>query len=216
MLLRKLMGIFAATLILGSASFAMAGVPDLALSIATGPVDACVLYNLPSGGGASFEDGVALLGGGQVIATINLELNDGLGAAVANYPFEDMWLESSNGGLVGCTGGTAADFTTNVDGQTRWMDPLRAGGSSLTINDLTVVMISGAALTSNGGFPIAHNSADINSNGIVNLQDVQKFAENFYGGYAFRSDLAFDGIVNLSDVVPLSQAMGGQCPEITP
>lgn len=206
------MGIFAATLILGSATFALAGVPDLQLSIATGPADACVMYNLPNGNGAAFTDAVAVVGFGTVDATINLTLNDGLGVAIANYPFEDMYLETSDGGLVGCTGGTTADASTSALGATLWQNPLAAGGATSSTSDLTVVMINGAALTSNGGLPIAHNSADVNADGLVNLSDVQLFAVDFYGSYAFRSDFAFDGVVNLSDIVPLAQALGGACP----
>ena len=78
---------------------------------------------------------------------------------------------------------------------------------------LTVVMVNGAALTSSAGLPIAHNSADINADGLVNLSDVQLFAADFYDvSYNFRSDLAFDAVVNLSDIVPLAQAFGGACP----
>ena len=213
MLLRKLMGIFCATLILGSATFAMAGVPDLQLSIATGPAQACVLYNLPNGNGSSFDNAVAVVGFATVDATINLTLNDGLGVPINQFPFEDMWIESSDGGLVACTGGTTADQSTDAAGLTFWNAPLAAGGQTASTADLTIVMINGAALTSNGGLPIAHNSADINGDGQVNLSDVQLFAADFYDVvYNFKSDLAFDAAVNLSDIVPLAQAMGGTCP----
>jgi hypothetical protein len=207
------MGIFAATLILGSASFAMAGVPDLQLSTATGPAEACVLFSLPNANGNPFTDAVAVTGFATVDATIEMTLNDGLGVAINLYPREDMWLESADGGLTGCTGGTIADLSTNALGYTRWQNPMAAGGQTSTWTDLTVVMINGAALTSNGGLSIAHNSADVNADGIVNLSDVQAFAVDFYDvSYNFKSDFAYDGLVNLSDIVPLAQAMGGTCP----
>jgi len=207
------MGIFCATLILGSASLAMAGVPDLQLSIATGPAEACVLYNLPNAAGNPFTDAVAVVGFATVDATISLTLNDGLGQPINLFPFEDLWLESSLGGLAACTGGTAADASTDALGMTQWQNPLAAGGAAAPGSEVTVVMVNGAALTSNAGLPIAHNSADINADGQVNLSDVQLFAADFYDvSYHFRSDFAFDGDVNLSDIVPLAQAMGGACP----
>lgn len=213
MLLRKLMGILCATLILGSATFAMAGVPDLALSVATGPAEACVLYNLPNANGSPFTDAAAAVGPyGTVDATINMTVNDGLGVPINQFPFEDMWLVSDDGGLVACTGGTAADQSTDALGATLWQNPLAAGGATVDNAALTIVMINGAALTSSAGMSIAHNSADINADGLVNLSDVQLFASDFYGAYAFKSDLAYDEIVNLSDIVPLAQAMGGACP----
>jgi hypothetical protein len=206
------MGIFCATLILGSASFAMAGVPDLQLSIASGPAQACVLYNLPNAAGSSFTEAVAIVGLATVDATISLTLNDGTGAPINLFPFEDLWLESDDGGLVGCTGGTTADGSTDALGYTQWQNPLAAGGSTAA-TALTVVVVNGAALTSSAGLPIAHNSADINADGLVNLSDVQLFAADFYAvSYNFQSDLAFDGTVNLSDIVPLAQAFGGACP----
>ena len=207
------MGIFAATLILGSATFAIAGVPDLQLSSATGPAEACVLYNLPNADGASFDEAVAVVAFVPVDATIGLTLIDGLTAVIPNYPFEDLHLESSDGGLVACPGGTTADADTDAAGYTQWQTPLAASGATSSTADLTVVMVNGAALTSNGGLPIAHNSADITKDGEVNLSDVIEFAGDFYGGsYVFRSDFAFDGILNLSDIIKLAQGMGAQCP----
>jgi hypothetical protein len=205
MVLRKLVGIFAITLMVGAASFASAGVPDLDLSTAaTGAGGPFVMFNIPNGGGSAFTDAA----GGD--ATITLTLLDGAGVAIANFPFEDAWIESADGGMVACTGGATSDANTNASGVTNWVTPLQAGGSS---EALTVVMISGAALTSSAGVAVSHNSADINGDGNVNLTDVPLFAGDFYGGvYAFRSDFSYDGLVNLSDVVRLAQALGASCP----
>jgi len=204
------MGIFAITLMVGAASFAMAGVPDLDQSTSsrayTGP-ETAVMFNMPNAGGSAFADARILTG--AVDATITLTLNDGLGVPIANFPFEDMWLESADGGLVPCTGGSAADFNTNVSGVTSWNVPMSAGGSSQA---LTLVMISGAALTSSAGEAISHNSADINGDGVVNLSDIPTFVGDLNGAYNFRSDFAFDGTVNLSDVVKMSAAIGASCP----
>jgi len=211
MALNKIMGIFAITLMIGAASFATAGVPDLVESTATrayvGPEQA-VMFNIPNGGGSAFTS--ASIFGGTVDASIELTIRDGFGVAIANFPAEDAWLESSDAGMVACTGGATADFNTNASGVTGWVTPLQAGGSSQA---LTQVMISGAALTSGPGLDIGHNSADITGDGNVNLTDVPLFAADFFGGgYAFRSDFSYDGVVNLSDVVRLAQALGASCP----
>jgi len=201
--LKKIMGIFAITLLVGAASFATAGVPDLTESDATTAAGSYVMFNIPNGGGSSFG---AAAGGD---ATITLTLRDGLGAVIANYPFEDMWIESTDGGMVACTGGATADANTDAAGETEWATPLQAGGSS---EAGTQVSISGAFLAG-ATLPINHNSADIDGNGAVNLSDVPLFAGDFYGGMdPFRSDFAFDGVVNLSDVVRLAQALGASCP----
>jgi len=211
MVLRKLVGIFMITLMISAASFATAGVPDGALSTAVrayGGPETAVMFNIPNGGGNAFT-GAAIIGG-TVDATITLTLLDGGGIAIANYPFEDCWIESADGGMAACTGGSTADFNTNAMGVTTWVTPLQAGGSS---EALTVVMVAGSALTSSAGLAISHNSADINGDGAVNLTDVPLFAGDFYGGvYAFRSDFSYDAAVNLSDVVKLAQALGAACP----
>jgi hypothetical protein len=215
MVLRKLTGVFSIALVIGAASFATAGVPDLQLSTAStaaGVGVTPVLYNLPNGLGATFAQ--ARSTGGVVDATITLTVLDGGGVPVANFSANDMWLEkevvASTGNFIACTGGTTADLNTNASGVTTWAAPLRAGGWSTS---KTIVVINGAALTSNSGLVLRHNSADINGDGNANLSDIPLFAIDFSAGTnAFRSDLQFDGFVNLSDIPRLASGVGAVCP----
>ncbi|MBK7045566.1 MAG: hypothetical protein IPH48_03375 [bacterium] len=213
MVLRKLTGVFSIALVIAAAS-AMAGVPDLQLSTAStaaGVGVTPVMYNLPNGLGTTFAN--ARSTGGVVNATITLTVLDGGGVPVANFSANDMWLEkevvASTGNFAACTGGTTADLNTNASGVTTWAAPLRAGGWSTS---KTLVVINGAALTSNTGLVLRHNSADINGDGNANLSDIPLFVADFYGAYSFRSDLLFDGIVNLSDIPRVASGVGAVCP----
>ena len=213
MVLRKLTGVFSIALVIAAAS-AMAGVPDLQLSTASTAAGVGVtptMYNLPNGLGTTFAN--ARSTGGVVNATITLTVLDGGGGPVANFSATDMWLEkevvASTGNFAACTGGTAADLNTNASGVTTWAAPLRAGGWSTS---KTLVVINGAALTSNTGLILQHNSADINGDGNANLSDIPLFVADFYGAYSFRSDLLFDGIVNLSDIPRVASGVGAVCP----
>jgi len=130
MVLRKLTGVFSIALVIGAATVAMAGVPDLALSTATTAAGAGVtpvLYNLPSGLGSAFT--AARTTTGVVNATITLTVLDGGGVAVANFPFADMWLEkevvAGTGNFIACVGGTTADANTNASGVTGWAAAIR-------------------------------------------------------------------------------------------
>jgi len=214
MVLRKLTGVFSIALVIVAAS-AMAGVPDLQqsqASTAAAPGVTPVMYNLPNGLGSTFAN--ARSTGGVVNATITLTVLDGGGVPVANFSANDMWLEkevvTNTGNFIACTGGTTADLNTNASGVTTWAAPLRAGGWSTS---KTLVVINGAALTSNTGLVLRHNSADINGSGQANLSDIPLFASDFSGGTnAFRSDLQFDGFVNLSDIPRLASGIGAVCP----
>lgn len=214
MVLRKLTGVFSIALVIGAATVAMAGVPDLQLSTASTAAGAGVtpvMYNLPNGLGSTFAQ--ARSTGGVVNATITLTVLDGGGVPVANFSANDMWLEkevvAGTGNFIACTGGTTADVNTNASGVTTWAAPLRAGGWSTS---KTLVVINGSALTSNTGLVLRHNSSDLNGDGSANLSDIPLFAADFYGAYAFRSDLQFDGVVNLSDIPRLASGVGAVCP----
>ena len=193
MVLRKLTGVFSIALVIAAAS-AMAGVPDLQLSTAStaaGVGVTPVMYNLPNGLGTTFAN--ARSTGGVVNATITLTVLDGGGVPVANFSANDMWLEkevvASTGNFAACTGGTTADLNTNASGVTTWAAPLRAGGWSTS---KTLVVING--------------------DGNANLSDIPLFVADFYGAYSFRSDLLFDGIVNLSDIPRVASGVGAVCP----
>jgi hypothetical protein len=216
MVLRKLVGLFACTLILGAASFALAGVPDLEESTAapaftTGDI---VLYSLPNGAGNAFTqcrywDGVTPGANSVVVdGTVTLTLRDASMAPISDFPFEDLWLEARDGGLFICAGGSTADANTDALGQTTWVNPLRCGGWS---TDLAQVMVNGDALTSDPGMALHFNSADINGSGQVELSDVTAFSGDFFGAYAFRSDFTYDGALDLLDVTKLSAGFGAQC-----
>jgi len=211
MVLRKLTGVFSIALVIGAATFAVAGVPDLQLSTAsTAAAGSPVMYNLPNGLGSTFA--LARTTSGTVNATITLTVLDGGGVPVANFSAADMWLEKAvvagTGNFLACTGGTTADVNTNASGVTTWAAPLRAGGWS-TSN--TLVVINGSPLTSSAGLNLRHNSADINGDGVANLSDIPLFAGD-YGSTTFRSDLLFDGTVNVSDIPRLASGVGAVCP----
>lgn len=213
MVLRKLMGVFMVTLLIGAASFATAGVPDLGLSTATrayvGP-EQLSLFNLPNGGGSAFTAAFKPAGGGLADATITVTLVDGLGAAIENYPFEDVTVNCDDGvnAIAPCLGGVTADANTDALGQTQFQTPLASGGWA---NANTDVEIAGAALTS-GSVALRMNSADISGDGAVTLTDVGIFSSIFYGAYSYAADFNNDGVMSLSDVGLLASGVGGACP----
>ncbi len=169
-----------------------------------------VLYNLPNGHGSEFTQ--ARSTAGVVDATITLEVRDDNCIPVANYSANDMWLEkevaAGTGNFTACIGGTIADANTNSEGVTTWFAPLAAGGWSTS---RTLVVINGSALVTNPGLVLRHNSADLNGDAVANLADVPLFAGDYFGAYAFRSDLWFDGVVNLTDIARLVEGIGATC-----
>lgn len=206
------MGLFACAVIVGAASFASAGVPDLQTTTA-GLVyqgtETLSLFNLPNGAGRSFDTAFLPAGGGQADATIELTLRDAFGVPIANFPAEDMWIASQDNGMVPCGGTAGADFNTNAQGQTVWAAPLFAGGNSQA---LTIVYINGDALTSNGGLALSFNSADISGDGAVNLTDAGFFSGYLGGAYNYNGDFNNDGVVNVSDAGFMATSLGASCP----
>lgn len=176
----------------------------------------------PGGAGTPLSD-ADNGGGGQVDATIRIQLwmdewngGDPIIGPVVNFPFEDIWLEIP--GLNNCMGGTTADASTDSEGWFTFSGPLGMGGWNDPSAGPPVVhvMVNGSILLQEDGSPISPsivaNSPDINGDLATNLTDVADFAADYYGAYHFRSDLFWDGIINLSDVPILAASIGEVCP----
>lgn len=206
----KIHSLLVCLMILPTAALADPPLPDLALSSCSrayiGP-ETAVLFNLPDGSGSAFT--AASIGSAVVDATVTVTVLDAVGNPMVHFPFEDLWLESADGGMAVCPGGSAADDFTDEAGETTWVHPLLAGGSSQA---LTQVFISGSPLQSSVGLRINFNSADINGDATVNLVDLGLFAQDFFGPYAFRSDFLLDGVINLADVGMFASSLGANCP----
>lgn len=124
------------------------------------------------------------------------------------FPAEDMWLESIDGGLVACGLGTCADTNTDATGETIWSAPLRAGWHS---EGNCQVVVNGSPLAG-AGLALKFNSPDLNGDLQVNLADISLFASDYFQAYNYRSDLYFDGNLNLLDFSVLIQGIGATCP----
>lgn len=167
------------------------------------------LYSLPDGSGHAFSAAFEFGTGGTVDATISLTLHDLFNRPIANFPAEDIWLHSTDNGMTSCSGGATADSDTDAAGMTYWSSPLRAGGNSET---LCWVAVNGMDLTDQGGLPLHFNSADITTDGVVNLTDAAFFASYLGGPWVYAADFNFDGVVNLIDAGFMAQALGISCP----
>lgn len=208
--LMMILGAAAVWLAVPAPVLAQSGIPDLpncqAWTAYEGE-ETPTLRVTPEGSGSLFT--AAQLPDGTVVdGTVFLLLLDWLDVPIANYPHEDLWLESADGGLVPCPGGSVADEDTDDTGLTWWVQPMRAGGYSQA---LTQVMVNGDNVWQEG-LRLSFNSPDITGDGQVNLSDLGWFASDFFTQYHFRSDLFRDGVLNLSDLGAMVMGMQAQCP----
>ncbi len=193
---------------------AMAGVdggPDPENSTVTMAWDGPVMLRVhPDGSGPAFTEAYSMTNQ-RVDATITLTLRDYGGFPIANFPAEDIWLQSGEAGLQPCGGrsGAQPDRDTDANGQTVWVAPPRAGGWT---SGLIQVYVNGMALATTAGLDIRFNSPDIDGDGRVNLTDGGMFSHDLFGAYAVRSDLNFDHVINISDAGQLRSTLGLGCP----
>ena len=197
-------------LLWGTPVWAQSGIPDLSNCEAwlayEGP-EVITLMVRPDGQGSAFTE-AQLPDGTQVDGTLFVKVIDWGEDPVVNFPAEDLWIESEDGGLVACLGGTIADVNTDETGLSYWIEPLQAGGSSLATS---AVMIAGDSWGT-GDLPLNFNSPDLNGDRVVNLIDLSIFSAIYYEEYDFGADLYRDGVINLSDVALLAQSWGVACP----
>ncbi len=185
------------------------------MEVVQSPAQPASLFSLPSGAGRNFAQAM-IRGGWRIDATLVMVLwsdQPGWGAPVPFFPAEDMWLSANSGRLVPCNGGTIADADTDATGRTSWAEPLRAGGQcDLGSGDRLFVVVNGDLAADLTDLGLRLNSADLNGDRVVNLTDVSMFVSDLDGTYAYRSDFAWDGVLNLSDAGFMGQSLGSQCP----
>ena len=208
MVRRKFLGLLAGTMVLGLASLAWGGVPDLDMSYAEGSATDVSVMNCPNGDGMSLDACMAFPMITDVDGTISLWVLDVNGDPIYLYPASDITLASDTKAIVICPGGSSADADTDIDGMTTFSNALFAGMEGHDV----VILINGQTLNSSPVPGYNFNSPDISGNLIVNLEDVIIFTQDYYGTYNYQSDFYWDGIHNLSDIVLLAQHMQHACP----
>ncbi len=213
MLRKNIVGLLVCLAALSVATLGFAGVPDVNNSTASTAATVQVsVFNVPDGTGKALTE-ARDAAGNVVDATITVTLLDAGMNPVYLFPFEDMWLETTLGGLVPCANGTVADASTDINGQTTFTGPFYAGGiTDPASGELTRVMVNGAGLVGSD-MDIQFNSADMTGDGIVNISDLSSFSAGYLGGsYVYDVDFSYDGVINLSDLVLFSTAFNATCP----
>jgi len=214
MLRRNIVGLLVCLAVLSVATLGFAGVPDVNNSTATTAATVQVsVFNVPDGTGKAMTEARAIGVSGSVDATITVTLLDAGMNPVYLFPFEDMWLETTMGGLVPCANGTVADASTDINGQATFTGPFYAGGiTDGASGELTEVVVNGSALVGSD-MDIQFNSADMTGDGAVNISDLSSFSAGYLGGtYTYDVDFSYDGVLNLSDLVLFSTAFNAVCP----
>lgn len=215
MLRRNIVGLVICVAALGVSTLGVAGVPDLVNSNADLPagLPQVSVFLTPDGTGNLMTEARAINTPplDVVNATITVTLLDAGMNPVFAYPFEDMWLETTLGGLAACTNGTLANANTDINGVSTFVGPFYAGGySNKVAGELTQVIINGSPLV-NEDLNVLFNSPDVFADGVVDLSDVSQFS-GYYGGTNYAADYFYDGSVNLSDLVLFSSSVNVVCP----
>jgi hypothetical protein len=168
------------------------------------------VYTIPDRSGDPLNN-CYLYGGARTDATITLEVTDESGNPISGVPAEDMWMETTLGGLHLCTNGSIADDATNAAGLTTFSQAV-AGGYHTDPNngERTRIYINGHVTPQQ--FNVQFNSPDIDGNLVVNLSDVPPFAQDYFNPYNYRSDFHWNGVINLADVALLANGIGATCP----
>jgi len=165
-----------------------------------------IIFNAVDGSGAAFNQ--AHLPDGTVVdATLTVTILDCMGNPVANYPADLLWLQPLGDDHIYCIAGGHPDFDTDENGITQWSQPLLAGGFSNEGCEFWV----GGELVWDVHLDLNFISADISSDGSVDLWDVSIFSGILFGEYDFSADLHPDGVINLADVGKMVSGMGVVC-----
>ncbi len=201
-------------LVLATSVAASAQIPDFPwVEIVDGPAEPAMVFAGPDGSVGDLSEARSRLSGATIDATITIQILDGAGNPIANYPFEDIWLQSTQGGMVPCNGGTVSDVDTDGDGITTFSGPLLVGGGmDASAGEVLEVCLNGMTWPQSV-VDVVVLTADLNGDLMVNLTDTIDFAALYLsGGYAPAIDFLWDGEINLSDLVIFAGAVNTACP----
>jgi len=173
----------------------------------------------PDGSGMRFEE-ARDFEGNLVDATIRVQVmgydEHGPLGVIYQYPAEDIWLQAAEDYSHGCGTPyvTIADGPTDEEGWTTFSQAPRGGG--WTRGEMRVV-IGGESSSSSPydipALPLAFNSPDIDANGRVNLTDIAIFCADMEASDTpYRSDLVWDGVIDISDIAVFTSFVGATCP----
>ena len=167
-----------------------------------GPVSVCVL---PDGEAQTY-----LAGGQRVTASLRFPVVDLSGVPMPFTPVPVEWFSGGPGVI--CEPYTV-ELTTDSEGWVTLIPSIRGGGHRGP--DEAVNLVLWIPLCPNQQLDILEgvyfNSPDINGDLQVDLSDIPLFAADFFNGYDYRSDFNWDGVINLSDVTIMVQALGLAC-----
>jgi hypothetical protein len=159
--------------------------------------------------------------GNLVNATIRVQFVDDFWNPVAGVPRDEvsLWFEWSTGPAKGCDMGNGhlglfADGPTDGDGWATFSLPLEGGGWNA--GPCWIWVNSGGPAMDpdfNVHPPLSLRvvSPDLDGDRVVDLVDIGLFAMDYLGGYALRSDLHADGVLNLLDIAIMVQHLGAVC-----
>jgi hypothetical protein len=94
---------------------------------------------------------------------------------------------------------------TDASGMTAVVLPLRGGGHGTAADFALAAPNVYCALNYDSGLKV--NSPDLDGDLLVNLSDLTLFARDFFGPYNYRSDLQWNGHIDLGDLSYFAVAM---------
>ena len=179
------------------------------------------IYVLPDGSGIPLSQSYGSITS-PITATIVVTLFDASGLPVPGVYNREIRLEYQNSNMSWCSdsfypppphAANCADSDTNVAGQTTFTLAYHGGGAQFQSCRVWVLEANGLYMPIPQTLAVSMNSPDITGDLVVNLSDIVAFAGDLQGGVApYRSDFAWDGVINLTDMVIFSQALGVTCP----
>jgi hypothetical protein len=169
-----------------------------------GPISICVL---PDGEAKIYS---YLSAGQEINAVLLFPVEDW----TDDPPFPRVHVEWFGGGPEVNCGFSEVVLTSDSEGWVTWTPDFQGGGHRGP-DEAVYLGLMMMELCPNQHLELQEdvyfNSPDISGDLKVDLTDVQIFSGDFFGNYDYRCDFNGDGVINLSDIPIMAQAVGSAC-----